>query len=186
MSKSRMRGHFRYLRFKTFPMTPRTPQCEVFFPLLWSSKHSGVPEDSNSRLFQVLGFTPTLGQSRVATPTLSQLTSNPSNLLQESHSTSFLFPSIKTNQFFLPQEACWNKYPRLNWKLCPGKKKAPNDLSPRFKEKEKRREGRSKVWWPMECSNTWWPMECSIAWWPMECEGKTPFHFFPLSPNKLA
>jgi hypothetical protein len=62
-----MRGHFRYLRFKIFPMTPRTPQCEVFFPLLSSSEHSGVPEDSNSQLFQVLGFTPTLGQSGVAT-----------------------------------------------------------------------------------------------------------------------
>jgi hypothetical protein len=62
-----MRGHFRYLRFKTFPMTPRTPQCKVFCPLLSSSEHSGVPEDSNSRLFQVLGFTPTLGQSRGAT-----------------------------------------------------------------------------------------------------------------------
>jgi hypothetical protein len=21
------------------------------------------------------------------------------------------------------------------------------------------------------------------AWWPVECEGKTPFHFFPLSPQ---
>jgi hypothetical protein len=48
-------------------MTPRTPQCEVFFPLLLSSKHSGVPEDSKSQLFQVLGFAPTLGQSGVAT-----------------------------------------------------------------------------------------------------------------------
>jgi len=63
-----MRGHFRYLRFKTFPMTPRTPQCKVFWALLSNSKHSGLPEDSNSSLFfQVLGFTPTLGQSRVAT-----------------------------------------------------------------------------------------------------------------------
>jgi hypothetical protein len=48
-------------------MTPRTPQGEVFWALLSSSEHSGVPEDSNSRLFQVLGFTPTLGQSRGAT-----------------------------------------------------------------------------------------------------------------------
>jgi hypothetical protein len=49
-------------------MTPRTPQGEVFCPLLSSSEHSGVPEDSKSSLFfQVLGFTPTLGQSRVAT-----------------------------------------------------------------------------------------------------------------------
>jgi hypothetical protein len=67
MSKRPMRGHFRYLRFKTFPMTPRTPQCEVFCPLLSSSEHSGVPEDSKSPLFQVLGFTPTLDQVRVAT-----------------------------------------------------------------------------------------------------------------------
>ncbi len=62
-----MRGHFRYLRFKTFLMTPRTPQYEVFCPLLLSSKHSGVPEDSKPNFFQVLGFTLTLGQSRVAT-----------------------------------------------------------------------------------------------------------------------
>jgi hypothetical protein len=27
----------------------------------------GVPKDSNPNFFQVLGFTPTLGQSRVAT-----------------------------------------------------------------------------------------------------------------------
>jgi hypothetical protein len=67
MSELPMRGHFRYLRFKTFPMTPRTPQCKVFCPLLSSSEHSGVPEDSKSQLFQVLGFTPTLGQSRGAT-----------------------------------------------------------------------------------------------------------------------
>jgi hypothetical protein len=62
-----MRDHFRYLHFKTFPTTPRTPQCEVFCPLLSSSEHSGVSEDSNSQLFQVLGFTPTLGQSKGAT-----------------------------------------------------------------------------------------------------------------------
>jgi hypothetical protein len=28
-------------------------------------------------------------------------------------------------------------------------------------------------------------MEGSIAWWPMEEEGETPFHLFPLSPNKF-
>jgi hypothetical protein len=48
-------------------MTPRKPQCEVFWALLSSSEHSGVPEDSKSPTFQVLGFTPTLGQSGVAT-----------------------------------------------------------------------------------------------------------------------
>jgi hypothetical protein len=51
MSELTMRGHFRYLSFKTFPTTPRTPQCQVFCPLLSSSEHSGVPKDSNSSLF---------------------------------------------------------------------------------------------------------------------------------------
>jgi hypothetical protein len=67
MSKWPMRGHFRYLRFKTFSMTPRTPQCQVFWAFLSNSKHSGVPEDSKSPTLEVLGFTPTLGQSGVTT-----------------------------------------------------------------------------------------------------------------------
>jgi hypothetical protein len=46
-----MQGHFLHLRFKTFPMTLRTPWCEVFWALLSSSEHSGVPEDSKSSLF---------------------------------------------------------------------------------------------------------------------------------------
>jgi hypothetical protein len=58
MSKWPMRGHFRYLRFKTFPMTQRTPQCEVFWALLSNSKHSRVSEDSKSPTLEVLGFTP--------------------------------------------------------------------------------------------------------------------------------
>jgi hypothetical protein len=58
MSELPMRGHFRYLRFKTFLMTPRTPQCEVFFPLLSSSEHSGVPKDSNSPTFPSVGLHP--------------------------------------------------------------------------------------------------------------------------------
>jgi hypothetical protein len=70
MSKWPMQGHFRYLRFKTFPMTPRTPQCEVFWALLSNPKHLGVPEDSKSPTLEVLGFTPTLGQSGVATKQL--------------------------------------------------------------------------------------------------------------------
>ncbi len=32
MSKWPMRGHFRHLRFKTFPMTPRTPKARCFAP----------------------------------------------------------------------------------------------------------------------------------------------------------
>jgi len=70
MSKWPMRGHFRYLRFKTFSMTPRTPQCEMFWALLSNPKHSGVPEDSKSPTLGVLGFTPTLGQSGVATDSM--------------------------------------------------------------------------------------------------------------------
>ncbi len=48
-------------------MTPRTPQCKVFWALLSNPKHSGVPKDSKSPTLGVLGFTPTLGQSGVAT-----------------------------------------------------------------------------------------------------------------------
>jgi hypothetical protein len=58
MSEWPMRGHFRYLRFKTFPMTPRTPQCEVFCPLLSSFKHLGVPEDSKPPTFPSVGLHP--------------------------------------------------------------------------------------------------------------------------------
>jgi hypothetical protein len=53
-----MRGHFRYLRFKTFPMTPRTLQCEVFCPFLSSSEHSGVAEDSQPPTFPSVGLHP--------------------------------------------------------------------------------------------------------------------------------
>jgi hypothetical protein len=39
-------------------MTPRTPQYEVFWALLSSSKHSGVPEDSKSPNFASVGLDP--------------------------------------------------------------------------------------------------------------------------------
>jgi hypothetical protein len=43
------------------------------------------------------------------------------------------------------------------------------------------------VWWLMEGFNVWWLMEGFNVWWPMEGkgEGETPFHLFPLSPNKF-
>jgi len=53
-----MRGYFQYLRFKTFPTTPRTPQCEVFWALLSSSKHLGVPADSKPPTFPSVGLHP--------------------------------------------------------------------------------------------------------------------------------
>jgi len=58
MSEWPMRGHFRYLRFKTFLMTLRTPQWEVFWALLLSSEHSGVPEDSQPPTFPSVGLHP--------------------------------------------------------------------------------------------------------------------------------
>jgi hypothetical protein len=54
-------------------MTPRTPKCEVFSALLLNPKHSGVPEDSKSPTLEVLGLSPTLGQSGVATRFFSPL-----------------------------------------------------------------------------------------------------------------
>jgi len=58
MFKWPMRGHFRYVRFKTFPTTPRTPQWKVFWAFLSSSKHSGVPEDSKPPTFPSVGLHP--------------------------------------------------------------------------------------------------------------------------------
>jgi hypothetical protein len=131
MSKCPMRGHFRYLRFKTFPMTPRTPQWEVFWVLLSSSEHLGVPEDSNSRLFQVLGFTPTLGQSRGATftfPTCSWhfqvLGFTPT--LGQSRGATFTFPTcswaFELLRAKLLSVCCWtNKISSVIHKLVQSK-----------------------------------------------------------------
>jgi hypothetical protein len=52
-------------------MTSRTPQGEVFFPLLLNSKDSGVPEDSKSPTLGSVSFILTLGQSGVATHMMS-------------------------------------------------------------------------------------------------------------------
>ncbi len=93
MSKWPMRGHFRYLRFKTFPMTPRTPQCEAFWALLSNPKHSGVPKDSKSPTLEVLGFTPTLGQRGVATLSISDPIKIPR--LSGLESTPFDNPPLK-------------------------------------------------------------------------------------------
>jgi len=43
---------------RPFPMTSRTPQCEVFWTLLSSFEHSGVSEDSKSSLFRSVGLHP--------------------------------------------------------------------------------------------------------------------------------
>jgi hypothetical protein len=67
MSKLSMRGNFRHLHFNTFPMTPRTPQCEVFWPFNLSTEFSGVPEDSKFPLLGVWVSPSHLAQSGVAT-----------------------------------------------------------------------------------------------------------------------
>jgi hypothetical protein len=80
----------------------------------------------------------------------------------------------------------------LNENYVRGKERAPNDLSPPFKKKERGGEGRSKTWWPMEGSmfGGQWNVPCLVAngmfhaWWPMEGERKTPFHLFPFSPQQ--
>jgi hypothetical protein len=46
MSKWLMWGHFRHLNFNSFPMTWKTPQGEVFWPLELNSEVLGVSEDS--------------------------------------------------------------------------------------------------------------------------------------------
>jgi hypothetical protein len=48
-------------------MTPRTPQCEVFWPFNSSSKFSGVPKDSKFPLLGVWASPSHLAQSGVAT-----------------------------------------------------------------------------------------------------------------------
>jgi hypothetical protein len=58
MSKWPMRGHFRYLRFKTFSMTSRTLQWKLFWAFLSNSKHSGVPGDSKTPDFGSVGLHP--------------------------------------------------------------------------------------------------------------------------------
>jgi hypothetical protein len=52
--------------FYIYASRPRTLQSEVFWALLSNSKHSVVSKDSKSPILEVLGFTPTLGQSGVA------------------------------------------------------------------------------------------------------------------------
>jgi hypothetical protein len=62
-----MRGQFRHLHFKTFRMTPITPQCEVFWPFNSSSEFLGVSEDSKFPLLGVWASPSHLAQSGVAT-----------------------------------------------------------------------------------------------------------------------
>jgi hypothetical protein len=54
-------------------MTPRTPQCEVFWPFNSSFEFSGVPEDSKFPLLGVWASPSHLAQSGVATHELGEM-----------------------------------------------------------------------------------------------------------------
>ncbi len=94
---------------------------------------------------------------------------------------SFLSSTIKINHSSPPQEACETEYyPKLNWKLCPRKKKSSNDPSSPFKEEEKEGEGESSLlggqWKVKEkvlclVANGRWRKRF-FAWWPMEGGGE--------------
>jgi hypothetical protein len=51
-------GIFDIYASRHFPVTRRTPQCKVFWALLSSSEHSGVPEDSKSPTLPSVGLYP--------------------------------------------------------------------------------------------------------------------------------
>jgi hypothetical protein len=79
-------------------MTPRTPQCEVFWSFNSSSKFSGVPEDSKFPLLGVWASPSHLAQSGVATELLGDL---------KGFGTFHLIPIgelVGYNEKFQPQE----------------------------------------------------------------------------------
>jgi hypothetical protein len=91
MSKWPMRGHFGHLRFKTFPMTPKTPRIEVFWALLSNSKNSGVQEDSKSATLGVW-----VSSSHLAKVGLRQKKSNTLFLVQQQGNTKLVkIPNLK-------------------------------------------------------------------------------------------
>ncbi len=97
----------------------------------------------------------------------------------------FLFPSTKTNHYFPLQEACGNKYSRLNQNYLRSKKKKPPMIRIRLlKRKRKEVKVDSKL-------GGQWKVPCLVVngmlqtWWPMEGEGKTPFHLCHFPSNNL-
>jgi hypothetical protein len=56
-----------HVHFKTFPRVPRTPQCEMFWPLKSRSEFLGVPKDYQVPFSRVWVTTSQLPQSGVAT-----------------------------------------------------------------------------------------------------------------------
>jgi hypothetical protein len=91
-------------------MTPRTPQCEVFWAFLLNSKHSGVLEDSKSLTLEVLGFTPTLGQSGVATILMNVTNINQlwglesKNIYNRNKIRVYMFPNVSHKSLMFVKE----------------------------------------------------------------------------------
>jgi hypothetical protein len=83
-------------------MTPRTPQCKVFWALLANSKDSGVSEDSKSLTLQMLGFTHTLGQSGVATLLLQHFHKKRQNTQENQKKNEKKGGSLLSNSHFYP------------------------------------------------------------------------------------
>jgi hypothetical protein len=119
MSKWPMRGHFRHLHVKTFLMTPRTPQCKVFWPFNLSSKFSGVSEDSKFPLLGVWASLSHLAQSGVATSWSAPCRVGGMGVADRS---SFVAPPLGAK---LSLAACWGAWgceiclPTASWARLP-------------------------------------------------------------------
>jgi hypothetical protein len=96
--------------------------------------------------------------------------------------TRFPFYSLSFSQLprliilFLLEKLVRTNFLKIKLKIMSRERESPHDPNSPFKKKEKGGDGRSKAWWPMECSK---------VWWPMEGEGKTPFHLFPFPPQEI-
>jgi hypothetical protein len=82
-------------------MTPRTPQCEVFWALLLSSEHSGVPKDPKPPTFPSVGLHPHTWPKWGCDKNYVEVTSNvnssgksSSNFLQQVEEPSKIFGNV--------------------------------------------------------------------------------------------
>jgi len=122
MSKWFMWGHFQYLHFNSFPMTWRTFQGEVFWPLQSNFEVSRVPEDSQVPISGV--WVSSLHSSKSGVATKSQINMT-CNKLPCHHTTfyifiSFFFPDYGiTNSFFF-HDTPWQNYMSWNYFLFFG------------------------------------------------------------------
>ncbi len=119
-----MQGQFRHLHFKSFPMTPRTPQWKVFWPFNSGSESSGVPEDSKFPLLGVWASPSHLAQSGVVTIDLSTKMAVPTLILFECPIGMPSFQKEAPYQNSIPLVGIWTPFfPRCcSWirMICGG------------------------------------------------------------------